>query len=307
MNTFIRAVEHWIPSEDGSILEFGAGLYGANPYLAAVSRELCFGRGEGLPGHAWEAGHPIVLKKFEGSYFRRTAAAHAAGIHCGIAIPIFSGETLKSVVVIFCGEGTAEAGAIELWHSNPALSADLSQVDGHYGNTASVFESVSCSTTFRHGTGLPGKAAATHKPAFLSSLDGSSGFVRTSDAQDVGINRGLALPCSTTDGQIYVLTLLSAQATPIARRVEIWEPDGTGKSLSLVAGFCEVQNILGAGTPMPPVASGEDPIGQVMATQTPVMRNTVQDKSQKSPAGGPLVALPVLHQGRLMAGVALYL
>ena len=110
MNTFIRAIETWVPSNDRSILEFGSGMYGKATRFAAISRELCFGRGEGLPGQAWEAGHPVVLKQFQGSYFRRTAAALAEGMTCGIAVPIFAGEFLTSVVVFFCGDDDAHAG-----------------------------------------------------------------------------------------------------------------------------------------------------------------------------------------------------
>ena len=99
MKTFIRASEVWVPSDDRTMLEFGGGLYGEATRFAAISRSLCFGRGEGLPGQAWEQGRPLVLKVFEGSYFRRTAAAHAEGITCGIAVPIFAGDFLTSVLV----------------------------------------------------------------------------------------------------------------------------------------------------------------------------------------------------------------
>ena len=107
MTTFIRALEYWVPSSDRSMLEFGGAHYGAATRFASISRELCFGRGEGLPGQAWEAGHPIVLKEFEGSYFRRIAAARAAGLTCGIALPICAGDFLNAVVVIFCGDDAA--------------------------------------------------------------------------------------------------------------------------------------------------------------------------------------------------------
>ena len=96
MKTFIRVIEYWVPSEDGGLLGFGGGLFGSATRFAAATRELCFGRGEGLPGQAWEAGHPIVLKDLEGSYFRRAAAARAEGLTCGIAVPIFKGERLSS-------------------------------------------------------------------------------------------------------------------------------------------------------------------------------------------------------------------
>ena len=39
-----------------------------------------FGFDEGLPGKAWAAGHPIILKEFENSYFKRTEAAKAVGL-----------------------------------------------------------------------------------------------------------------------------------------------------------------------------------------------------------------------------------
>jgi len=49
MKNFLRAIEVWVPSSDRSILEFGGGLYGTATRFAAVSKNLCFGRGEGLP------------------------------------------------------------------------------------------------------------------------------------------------------------------------------------------------------------------------------------------------------------------
>jgi len=47
MQTFIRAVEYWVPSSDGSILEFGAGAYGTGRHLESLSHQMCFGLGEG--------------------------------------------------------------------------------------------------------------------------------------------------------------------------------------------------------------------------------------------------------------------
>ena len=37
--------------------------------------------------------------------------------------------------------------------------------------------------------------------------------------------------CATLDGSNQVMAFLSALATPIARRVEIWEPDASGLQL----------------------------------------------------------------------------
>ena len=110
MKTFIRAVEVWLPDSEHTLLEFGGGVYGEARRFGSASRSMCFGCGEGLPGQAWEAGRPIVLKQFEGSAFRRTQAAHAEGLTCGIALPVFAGTKLMAVLVIFCGESAGRVG-----------------------------------------------------------------------------------------------------------------------------------------------------------------------------------------------------
>ena len=299
VSNFIRAVEYWVPSRDRSILEFGGGLYGRATRLAAASRDLCFGRGEGLPGQAWEAGHPIVLKQFAGSYFRRTAAAQAEGITCGIAVPIFAGDFLTSVMVIFCGDDEAHAGAIELWHNDPATSHDMTLVDGYYGTTGDTFEFISRSTSFRIGNGLPGMAWQTQQPVFLEDLGKGSGFLRADSAVKVGINRGFALPCSTPGADNYVLTFLSALATPIAQRMEIWLPDLPRAHVFRASGFSESEGVLGRLAVG--LSGGEGPVGQALLTGVPA----IADARPGDDAALATAAIPVLRQGRLMAVLAL--
>ena len=87
--TFIRIVETWVPNTNGSLLEFGGGIFGKAASFAAITRRLCFGRGEGLPGQAWDQGQPVMLRQFQGSYFHRIASADDEGLTCGIAVPTF--------------------------------------------------------------------------------------------------------------------------------------------------------------------------------------------------------------------------
>ena len=301
MNSFIRAFEYWVPSADHSMLEFGGGLYGEATRFGSISREMCFGRGEGLPGQAWEAGHPIVLKQFEGSYFRRIAAARAEGITCGIALPIFGRAALHAVMVIFCGDDALHAGAIELWRNDPGESRDMTLVDGYYGNTGDTFEFISRSVAFRKGTGLPGMAWEAQAPVFLEDLGRGSGFLRADSAVKVGINRGFAMPCSTSGTDHYVMSFLSALATPLARRVEIWQPDAGGERLTRTSGFSETQGTLGssAETRM----HGQGPVGIAFATGIPALA----ELSGEGADVGPLAAIPVMLQGRLGAVLALTL
>ena len=245
MKTFIRAVEVWVPSTDRSMLEFGGGLYGTATRFAALSRTLCFGRGEGLPGQAWEQGRPIILKAFDGSYFRRTAAAHAEGITCGIALPIFAGDFLTSVLVIFCGDDEAHAGAIELWHNDPAASSDMTLVDGYYGTTAETFEFMSRRTTIRRGNGLPGMAWESGTPVFFEDLGKAARFLRADTAQKVGINRGFAIPCAVQKAENHVVLEILPDTTRAVylSRIHLHE-----------SGVCEqIARIAGTGKPLPKI------------------------------------------------------
>jgi hypothetical protein len=296
ITTFIRVVEVWVPDADGSLLELGGAWYGQATRFGALSRNMVFGRGEGLPGQAWEAGRPIVLKQFEGSAFRRTQAAHADGLTCGIALPVFAGPALKAVVLIFCGDNDTQAGAIELWRNEAEVSKDLLLDDGYYGATSNVFEFISRRTAFRKGTGLPGLAWESGLPVFMDDLGKGGRFLRADSAQKVGINRGFAVPCSTQGPDAYVMAFLSALATPLVRRFETWLPDPEGVFLIRREGFCEAAGALDGGSER--IAAGEGPLGRALASGVPAV-------GASGVAGlESLVALPVLQGERVAAVVA---
>ena len=145
---------------------------------------------------------------------------------------------LKSVTVLFCGGDQDHAGAIELWNNDPEEGVNLTLDEGYYGTTGDTFEFLSRSTAFRAGTGLPGLAWARKGPVFMPDLGRGSGFLRADSAVKVGINRGLGLPCASLNGQHYVLAMLSALATPLARRLDVWEPDALNSRLGAQLRLC---------------------------------------------------------------------
>ena len=312
MTTLIRVVEVWVPDREGSLLEFGGGFYGSAYRFGAISRNMCFGRGEGLPGQAWETGRPVVLKQFEGSAFRRTQAAAAEGLTCGIALPLFAGDALKAVLLVFCGDDDSHAGAIEVWRNDPAVSKDLNLDDGYYGNTAEVFEYISRRTAFRKGTGLPGLAWDSGLPVFLPDLGKGGRFLRADGALKVGINRGFAIPCSTRGTDTFVMAFLSALATPIVRRFESWEPDKTRQYLLRGAGFCEVDGALGLRDELTRPERGQGTIGRAFLTGAPAFSDSAASEpgsigASAAAAGlGSVVALPIVRDGLLVAVVAWY-
>ena len=196
MNTFIRVAEVWVPSADGSLLELADGIFDAAPAFGSSSRAMCFGRAEGLPGNAWEEGRPLLLRRLEGSFFRRTTAARAAGLTCAVALPIFLGERLTSVVVLLCGYGNgvagAEVGAIELWRNDPRVESDLRLADGYFGATDPDLEALSRDSFLPRGQGLPGLAWQRDASVFIEDIGASRHFLRTQTAASAGIVRGLA-------------------------------------------------------------------------------------------------------------------
>lgn len=298
MNSFIRVIESWVPSADKSLLEFGGAMFGNASRFAAATRSLCFGKGEGLPGQAWEKGHPIVLHQLSDSYFRRAKAAQADGLTCGIALPIYRDTELAAVMVIFCGDAAQQAGAIELWHNDPSDNTDMTLVDGYYGNIGDTFEFISRSIAFRRGSGLPGMAWEKLAPVFLKDLGKGSGFLRADGAIKVGINRGFAIPCAALDGSTYVMAFLSALATPLAQRVEIWEPvkaqaEQPDGAIQCTFSFSEVtsepQNVLHQLRSLGSHAL----IKQAFASSIPTVHE-------------PMIAIPVGPQGKVTAVMALY-
>jgi hypothetical protein len=310
---FIRAVEVWLPGTDRTLLEFGGGLYGRARRFGAASTGLCFGRGEGLPGAAWEAGAPVMLKQFEGANFRRTTAARADGLSCGIAVPVLAGEVLTAVLAIFCGDDADHAGAIEVWYNAGGASPDLTLADGYYGTTGEAFEYLSRRTSFRKGHGLPGLVWDTGLPVFLDDLGRGNRFLRADSARQVGINRGFALPCATVGRGTTVLAFLSALGTPIARRFETWRPDAAGEALHRHGGFCETDGALGAGAREDALSRGQGALGRAWLHGIPVITDAATTEpgatghAARAAGSTELVALPVLRDGRTVAVVAWFL
>ncbi|MBX3623156.1 MAG: GAF domain-containing protein [Rhizobacter sp.] len=317
MNTVIKAVETWLPTPDGSLLEFGGGLYGHATAFGAISRGLCFGRGEGLPGRAWFEARPIVLKELDGSYFRRAEVAREAGFTCAIGLPIFVGEPLTGVVVFFCGPGregaddrAAPDGAVELWRHHARVSSDMTLVDGYFGGrTAAAFEALSRDTYLARGTGLPGLAWQKGAAVLIDDLGHAGRFLRAGGAAEAGLHRGLAIPCSAHGSDAYVLTLLSSAETPIASRIECWAPDESRQGLQRVFGFCEGAGSLRAseggtvlaGSIGKAFASGVPVINEAVATEPGSVGDAARIAGLRS-----LVALPVVNDGAVSEVVALY-
>ena len=304
MKTFIKVTEIWIPDKDRTRLEFGSGLYGGLIDFKAASEQQQFTYNEGLPGKAWASGHPIVLTKFEHSYFKRTAAAQEAGLTCGIAIPVFSGDFLMAVVVFLCGDDEDHAGAIEVWRNNPASKNRLVVMDGYYG-TLQHFEQLSRQISVPKGEGLAGLAWETGLPVLIDDISKADGFIRANDARLAGISMGIGIPVADNPGASYIMTFLSAKATPIAKRTQIWIPDPSGRQLICRQGYSKNSNDLAKIFETTPVTKGIGALGRVWLTGMPIITGDHEpDYNPELDSLSSMLAIPVIEQGRLKAIVS---
>ncbi|UMA66232.1 GAF domain-containing protein [Roseivivax marinus] len=296
--TFVAVSEVWVP-EDG-VLRLAGGHYGALDAFEDASRHSSFGKGDGLPGRAWSEGKPIVLKSFDGSYFKRTDAAREAGLTTAVAVPVFAGAILKAVLVVLCADDQTRTGAIEVWSEREGL---LMLDDGYYG-AAKHFEWVSQHTHFPKGQGLPGGVWASGTPTLMRDLGSGYRFIRADSAGKAGLTTGLGLPVPSPEGETCVLTLLSARGTPIARRFEIWDARaakvGSRGGAVLIDGICEREGPLWTDdTQEPPrhVAPWQGVIGRVLGTGAP----TAEAASAAARHGySSVVALPI-YRGEALA------
>ncbi|RYH00906.1 GAF domain-containing protein [Salipiger sp. IMCC34102] len=300
--TFIEVAEVWVPEGDRLVLASGA--YGDHETFGEASQRESFAKGEGLPGKAWSDACPVVLKGFDGSYFKRTDAAKEAGLTSAVAIPVFAGATLKAVLVVLCADDATRNGAIEVWSED---AGTLSLCDGYFG-AATDFEAVSQTTTFQAGSGLPGGVWAARRPILMRDLGARYGFLRAETASPAGLKRGLGLPVPVPGGRVFVVTLLSAQATPIARRFEVWDArsarTGARETARLIDGICDRDGPLwdpdNAGNERT-ATIWEGPIGRVLGTGVPVA-----ETGAAALGYAMMVALPIHKDGELAHIVAWY-
>ncbi len=303
MKTFIKVTEIWIPDRSRTQLEFGSGLYGALDDFKAASKQQLFAYNEGLPGKAWALKHPVVLKQFEHSYFKRTAAAQAAGLTCGVAIPIFSGDFLLAVVVFLCGDDAEHAGALEVW-CNSLDKQRLNIMDGYYG-TLREFEKASQKISFAKGEGIPGQVWESNMPVLIDDISKVTGFVRAADAQQAGISTSIGIPIFSNTKETYVMAFLSAQATPIAKRIQIWIPDKYGEKLVCQQGYSKDDNNLATIFETITIYKGEGLLGRVWLTGMPMISgaNAVGYSPELNNLSS-MLAIPVISEGRLTAIVS---
>ncbi len=300
MKTFIKVTEIWLPDKERTHLELGSGLYGTLTDFKTASKQQRFAYNEGLPGKAWAQRRPIVLTEFEHSYFKRTADAKQAGLTCGIAIPLFSGDFLLAVVMFLCGDDEGHAGAIEVWSNTNA--ADTLNVSAGYYGTLHHFETLSKQVTLVKGQGIPGWVWQNTLPILIEDIGQPELFIRGLEAQKAGITTCLGIPVCSDAKHTYIMTFLSAKATPIAKRIQLWTPDAQGERLICQQGYSKNGNDLAQLFETLTVTKGEGALGRVWLTGMPTISGNHESGYNPEPDNlSAMLAIPVIGNGRLKA------
>ena len=316
MKTFLRIAEVWTPTADGTSLELSSGLFPDAPAYEAITRQMIFALGEGLPGRAWETGQPVMMRELQGSYFKRAAAAKAIDLTCAVACPVFQSEMLQCVVVLLMGGAAASVGSVELWRHDPRVSSDMALVEGYFGtgDNATELEALTRDGWLPRGAGAPGLAWQKGETVCIPDISTSKHFLRKEAALDAGIGRALAIPCSVRGSASWVLTLLSSPETPIARCVEVWATtSGCSDALARREGFCEGSGVLPRGPGNVHKIDALGAIGRAWRTAVaqasqdlPFDSASVEQLSLKSAGASSVLALPVLLDDAVVEVVALY-
>jgi len=306
MKSFIKVSEVWVPSASGSELELQAGHYGDSHQLRELSLAKKFPFGAGIPGMAWAVGHPLLTGADSGD-FQRSAAALSCGISTVVALPIFAGDYLTGVLVLMLGDEEDQVGAIEVWHCDSKQSYDLKLYAGYFGQLKQ-FEVSARHTSFRQGTGLPGRAWESGAPVLMKDLGHSHAFVRREGALRAGINTGLSFPVFHDAHQVYVMALLSSLTSPIARQVEIWERDPKGPGLTFSEGESSFGEDLSQRYQRMQIAPREGLLGRALFTGAPALSSDLAADTPVNPDWGltHAMAIPIVEGGRCRALVVLY-
>jgi hypothetical protein len=97
---FARVIEVWTPDQGGETLSLAQSVYHGADLMQAASQNLCYRRGEGLPGIAWLQETAVTFDEIPMNEWVRRDAIVRSELQVGIAIPVFDGETFQAVVVL---------------------------------------------------------------------------------------------------------------------------------------------------------------------------------------------------------------
>ncbi len=304
-SSLLKVVEVWTPSADGT-LAVDSAMYADVDQFSMATQSLRLDSGTGLPGWVADARVPVLFDDLTSADFVRSDAATKSNLGAGFGLPVFDGDELTAVMIFLFDADELARGAVESWLPNTTRH-ELELGTGYYSDL-DRFRRLSQYLRFPYGAGLPGEVWQMLTPQLIDRLGESSHFLRASGAVADGLDSGLAVPIvSGSEHLNAVFVLLSSNASPIARALQIWVPsetDGVFELSSVVApSLPELAGRSGQLQSTP----GEGLISRVIETRKPAV---VTDIEADDPVfGGSLstgalswgLAWPVIVHGQVTA------
>lgn len=153
--------------------------------------------------------------------------------------------------------------------------------------------------------GLAGLAWESGMPVLIDDISRADRFIRADDAHQAGISMGISIPVFDNQEQPYIMTFLSAKATPIAKRIQIWIPDQQGRQLICQQGYSKNDNDLAKIFETITITKGLGSLGRVWLTGMPVITGNLEfDYNSELDSLSSMLAIPVIENGRLKAIVS---
>ncbi|MBI1313192.1 hypothetical protein GC176_18020 [bacterium] len=291
-SSLLKVVEVWTPSADGTLVVDSA-MYADVDAFGVATQSLRLASGTGLPGWVSEARVPVLFDDLSSADFVRSGAATESNLGAGFGLPVFDGDELTAVMIFLFDADELARGAFESWLPNTTRH-ELELGTGYYSDL-DRFRRLSQYLRFPYGAGLPGEVWQTLTPQLIDRLGESSHFLRASGAVADGLDSGLAVPVvSGADHLNAVFVMLSSNASPIARALQIWVPSETEGVFELSEVVApSLADLAGRSSQLRSVP-GEGLIGRVLDTRKPAV---VTDVESDDPVLGGALSTGVLSWG----------
>ena len=166
----VGAVELWHNNAELSHeMALVEGYYGVADTFEFNSRQTKFPRGYGLPGRAWKADSPVIIKDIgETRQFLRANDAAEIGINVGLGIPYRTNVSETWVVSFLSALQTPMARRFEIWKPNQLQDGLVFQAG--YCSRNTNLDLTFASKTIDKGEGSIGGAWMTGVPIINDNL-----------------------------------------------------------------------------------------------------------------------------------------
>jgi hypothetical protein len=189
----VGAIELWHnDAELSNELTLVDGYYGAAKDFEFNSRHTTFPRGYGLPGRAWKADAPVIIKDIgEARQFLRAEDAARAGMNVGLAIPYGNGGKDTWVISFLSAINSPIARRYEIWR--PGSADGTLAFQSGYCSSGADLDALYSGKVIRKGEGSIGAALAGIAPVIGADVRRETS-VAAGTAAKAGLRQSVVLP-----------------------------------------------------------------------------------------------------------------